>query len=200
MSRKRESAETRKAQIVGAAAKCFQTKGYENTTIDDIAAQYGLSKGSIYWYYSSKKEIMMDFFRWWMQEMFEAMTEITLNEDSSRDAILAMGRFFIDQLKSDYRLYSTLMVIWGTAYEDDAVRQMSADLYQLYDEMIVNLLTQGEERGEFTVGDKKAIGAILMSFGDGILARQVVANDLDLDRVGQSLQEVIKAILPQPDK
>ena len=35
---KRASAEERRLQIIQAAMQCFQRKGYENTTIDDIAA------------------------------------------------------------------------------------------------------------------------------------------------------------------
>ena len=54
---------------------CFQSKGYENTTIDDIAAEYGLSKGSIYWYFSSKKDILLDLFNYWQGEMFTSLME-----------------------------------------------------------------------------------------------------------------------------
>ena len=43
--------EERRGQIIEAALACFTRKGYANTTIDDIVAESGLSKGAIYWYF-----------------------------------------------------------------------------------------------------------------------------------------------------
>jgi AcrR family transcriptional regulator len=47
----------RRAQIMAAALACFTRHGYANTAVDDIAAQSGLSKGAIYWYFDSKDEL-----------------------------------------------------------------------------------------------------------------------------------------------
>ncbi|WP_349407684.1 TetR/AcrR family transcriptional regulator [Pseudalkalibacillus sp. SCS-8] len=43
--------------ILDAAAKCFAEKGYNETSVDDIAKASGTSKGSIYLYFKSKEEI-----------------------------------------------------------------------------------------------------------------------------------------------
>ncbi|WP_408006660.1 TetR/AcrR family transcriptional regulator [Pseudalkalibacillus sp. A8] len=45
------------AAILDASAHCFANKGYNDTTVDDIAKASGTSKGSIYLYFSSKEEI-----------------------------------------------------------------------------------------------------------------------------------------------
>ena len=42
------SKEERRAQILQAALTCFARKGYHLTTMDDIVAESGLSKGSLY--------------------------------------------------------------------------------------------------------------------------------------------------------
>jgi AcrR family transcriptional regulator len=47
----------RHAQIIKAALACFSRKGYTNTTMDDIVAESGLSKGSLYWYFDSKDDL-----------------------------------------------------------------------------------------------------------------------------------------------
>ena len=47
----------RKEQILNAALLVLVDKGYESSRIDDIVSESGLSKGAIYWYYKSKKEI-----------------------------------------------------------------------------------------------------------------------------------------------
>jgi AcrR family transcriptional regulator len=41
-----------------AAATVFCNKGYLEASIDDVAAEAGLSKGAIYYYFSSKRELL----------------------------------------------------------------------------------------------------------------------------------------------
>ncbi|HET6266687.1 MAG TPA: TetR/AcrR family transcriptional regulator, partial [Acidobacteriota bacterium] len=49
--------EARRSQILDAARDLFFSKGFESTTIDDIARKTELSKGAIYLYFPSKEEI-----------------------------------------------------------------------------------------------------------------------------------------------
>lgn len=55
----------RQLEIVRSAAQLFETKGYHQTVIDDIAQAVGVQKGTIYHYFSSKSEILF-----WVHEAF----------------------------------------------------------------------------------------------------------------------------------
>ena len=48
----------RRAQILQAAATVFARSGVNGARMDDIVAESGLSKGSLYWYFDSKQEIV----------------------------------------------------------------------------------------------------------------------------------------------
>ena len=47
-----------KTRIVSAAWQLFYEKGYNGTTVDDIIALSGTSKGSFYYYFSTKDELL----------------------------------------------------------------------------------------------------------------------------------------------
>ncbi len=47
-------------RIRASALDLFVTKGYKETTVDEIAAQSGLSKGNIYHYFNSKQDLALD--------------------------------------------------------------------------------------------------------------------------------------------
>ena len=47
-----------KSKIVNAAWNLFYENGYENTTVDEIIARSGTSKGSFYHYFSSKDSLL----------------------------------------------------------------------------------------------------------------------------------------------
>ena len=51
--------ENRKNQILNAAFEVFVKKGYSKTTMDDIVLASKLSKGALYHYYGSKKELFL---------------------------------------------------------------------------------------------------------------------------------------------
>jgi AcrR family transcriptional regulator len=47
-------------ELVARAANVFRKKGYYNTTMNDIGTICGLLKGSIYHYFQSKEELMLE--------------------------------------------------------------------------------------------------------------------------------------------
>ncbi len=47
----------KKNNILMAAVKVLTNKGYYSSTMDDIVAESKMSKGAIYHYYSSKKDV-----------------------------------------------------------------------------------------------------------------------------------------------
>ena len=56
--RERKSPEERRAEILSAARELFSKKGYQATTMEDIVAETSLSKGGVYRYYGSKREML----------------------------------------------------------------------------------------------------------------------------------------------
>lgn len=52
-------AEERKKDILEAALQLFASKGFNDTTMDDIALSAGVAKGTIYLYFESKERILL---------------------------------------------------------------------------------------------------------------------------------------------
>lgn len=50
--------EERKAEIVNAASHLFLTKGYEQTSVADINKMVGIAKGTFYYYFESKDQLL----------------------------------------------------------------------------------------------------------------------------------------------
>ena len=51
-------ANVRMAEILDSAAKFFYTKGYHATSIEDVARDVGMLKGSLYYYIKSKEDLL----------------------------------------------------------------------------------------------------------------------------------------------
>ena len=50
--------EKRKLELVQIAYRMFLTKGYENTSVDEILEEAGIAKGTFYYYFESKELLL----------------------------------------------------------------------------------------------------------------------------------------------
>lgn len=57
-ARKSTKSAARRAEILRAATRLFLEKGYEATSLQDIADEVGLLKGSLYYYISEKEDLL----------------------------------------------------------------------------------------------------------------------------------------------
>jgi AcrR family transcriptional regulator len=53
-----ERTEARKNEILDTAERLFMERGYEQTTISDILSVSGIAKGSLYYHYTSKEDVL----------------------------------------------------------------------------------------------------------------------------------------------
>ena len=60
MARIAQDPEVRRREILDAAEKLFEQKGFQRTTISDIAQAMNVAQGMLYYYFKSKEELLGD--------------------------------------------------------------------------------------------------------------------------------------------
>lgn len=68
--------EERKKGLVKKAYELFITKGYENTSVDDIIASAGIAKGTYYYHFESKEQILEEVVNMMIDEGVERANQI----------------------------------------------------------------------------------------------------------------------------
>ena len=56
--RSTKAASSRRAEILDTAQRLFVAKGFHSTSVEDIIAEIGIAKGTLYYHFSSKDEIL----------------------------------------------------------------------------------------------------------------------------------------------
>ncbi len=59
MGRREEKKDATRQQILSAATQLFPAKGFENTSIDDIVERANVVKGTFYYHFKSKDELLL---------------------------------------------------------------------------------------------------------------------------------------------
>ena len=68
--------EKRKLELLDIAYKMFISKGYENTSIDDIIAKAGIAKGTYYYYFESKEQTLEEVIGMMIDQEIEAASSV----------------------------------------------------------------------------------------------------------------------------
>lgn len=95
---KEEAARTRSA-IMDAALTCFERHGIASSTLDQIAAEAGVSKGAIYWHFKGKLEI----FRAIREEVTLPMldrADMSLLHGGERPPLERIEAYLLDMIES----------------------------------------------------------------------------------------------------
>lgn len=117
--RKREK-EQRETSILDAAEKLFIKKGFEGTSMDDIAAAVELSKPAIYRYFANKEELYLAVAYRSVGIVCAMMEEYVEKGRTGLEKAYATGRAFYDfylKYPDQYRLMMNLSYV-GSAGQD----------------------------------------------------------------------------------
>ncbi len=84
----------RKEQILSAALEVIVQKGYEKSRMDDIVKVSNLSKGAIYWYYKSKKDVYLSLINLWVKRYSAVLNHITEKEKPASQQLQDLFEYF----------------------------------------------------------------------------------------------------------
>ena len=120
--RRTENRGTARERLLDAAAEVFAERGYRATTVDDLAAAAGLTKGAVYWNFPSKEAV----FSALIEERVDrrARELIGVTEGSPRETPTAplISRGITTFADEQQALVLLLQEYWSLAVRDDGLR------------------------------------------------------------------------------
>ena len=177
-----------KGRVLEAAASLFIRKGYEETTMQDIMEESGLSKGAIYHHFAGKQEILSTMIadaqmkvNTFFQEM-EENTELTVKEKISR-----IIRYFFDN-KNQSMLIRNRWVEKVPYALVDTVRNGNAFIAP----RVAGIIKQGNENGEFRCDFPEELAEALLLLLDVWL--DPVITDRTADEICRRLEFIFRLL------
>jgi AcrR family transcriptional regulator len=183
--------EERRAQIIEAALACYTRKGYANTTMDDIVAESGLSKGAIYWYFKSKDDVFQAAFT----SMFEAVGAESMVAfqacETAADRLRLGARTMVDLARNIEGYFALIVEFWSQSENRDEVMGFWAEMLVQYQQVIAAIFEGGIQSGEFREVDADALAWMIMTAYDGLAAYDMMIPNLDMDKISETFIEAL---------
>ena len=168
-------AEKTRQFIIDKTAPIFNTKGYAGTSLNDMIAATGLTKGSIYGNFANKDEVALAAFDCNLSKVNQVIKGQIDKHSSYKNKLLVFP-----QVYENFNAYAFPLggcPVLNTATEADdthpALRQKAHDAIQGWKKLIVSLIKKGIAAGEFspvTDPEQFAITMIAMIEGATMIA------------------------------
>jgi len=144
-----EKQDLRKDQILDAALSVLIENGYDGARMDDVVQRSQLSKGAIYWYYKSKKDMYLDLINFWVFRYSVTINHLVESDQVAPDQLKSLFNYFIDQYESDPNPFFALTEFWSMAQRDEEFRKKLQAVYSQFLEVFEKIITKGVTNGDF---------------------------------------------------
>ena len=149
MSRHPDTSERRRNQILDAATKVFVRQGFQRARMDDIVEESGLSKGTLYWYFKSKEDIINAILRRLFVGDLEHLEGLLQAEGTASERLLQLTNFRVIGMKRMSNLVPIIFEFYAVAVHQQWVKQFINEYFEHFRTLLEELIQQGIGNGEF---------------------------------------------------
>ncbi|MBX2803996.1 MAG: TetR/AcrR family transcriptional regulator [Myxococcales bacterium] len=186
----------RRSQILRAARAVFIEKGFLAARVEDVAKRASLSKGAVYFYFSSKRDLFLALVQEEHEATYSFLEEADQDGRPAAVKLLDLGQKYLDYfagLKSPPRFF---LMMCEQGIRDDEIREEVQAVHARFVDAAARILAQGMAEGSFRESDPHAIAQMLKALIDGMAGQSAVGLRPDKESlITHGIQMILHGIL-----
>jgi len=186
--------EQTRARLVEAALSVFARRGYQEATVDEVAATAGYSKGAFYFHFNSKEEVFLELLKLWAAEQTDRLKAFEAPVPAA--ALLEGLEAFLSYERRARNWPPLVLEFWSQGRREPPVQDALRRAYGSWQKRLIQAFRQaasGPSGGGLLAGVAPEVAArTVLATHDGLL----VETCMDPDSVAQgSLRRVLGTLL-----
>jgi AcrR family transcriptional regulator len=161
--------------------------------MDNVVAESGLSKGTLYWYFDSKEDLFQTALLSVFEGFGEELVPVLERCETATEKLRHLGQSTSDFSATLEGYFSLFLEFWVSRPTHHEANKIWYDLLDQYQALLSAIIDEGVERGEFRPVDAEPLVWALMATYDGLAAYASFVPDLDLQDVSRVFTDVIIA-------
>jgi AcrR family transcriptional regulator len=136
----------KKTRIIKAATEMFSMRGVRSTTVDQIAKRAGIGKGTIYYYYTDKTEILLDCY---MRHIASTRSEVIDQCKNEKDILFGLWKI-LHYISKEYHQDPFVSTLFQE-YKEHRLPEIEMCIKQSEEwaiRMVTQLLEEGQKKGQ----------------------------------------------------
>ena len=174
-------------KIIQGASKLIIEKGVANTSLADIAERVGISKGTLYYYYRSKGELVFDISERHMEYVSRKIFNWIDESGPGLTAWEIIRLFFKTIISSETKGHIHVYLIQEALADNKSLKRRFVEAYDYW----AKLIEQGLDRIMPHGRDYSVLSRLVLASVDGLLLQQLLGvRDVRLDDITRYLTSV----------
>jgi AcrR family transcriptional regulator len=112
-----------RARLLHAAAEVYASQGFGGATLDEVAAQAGLTKGAVYNHFGSKENLLLALMEEYLAGQVAAQLMLFDRERTSAERPLAGSEDWMARLHESPERFRLFVELWTHAQRDEQLRR-----------------------------------------------------------------------------
>ena len=163
-----------KTHILTVASDIMLEKGINNTSLKDIAKEAGISKGTLYYYYSAKEDIIYDIADANMKHITDELLAGMEHRDEHTDPKEILKALYDRILEADTRGRLHLYLLNEAVTSNEKLAEKFQKLYSDWRSMLRDAIAQLFSKGD---AETNALTYLILSSLDGLMIQKMCAAD-----------------------
>lgn len=153
MRLKEQEKQNKRTEIISVARKCFSEKGFEQTSISEIAKKVKIAKGTVYLYFESKLDLFLEIIQFAREKMINKAKRISSDSNlSSSEKLKALTKIHLELIE-EYPEYPKIFSMI-THHADAELKKRIRDMFFTNQDddpiqLIQKIFQEGVSRNEF---------------------------------------------------
>lgn len=181
-------------RILDAAGRLFSSKGYYDTSMDEIVAESKLSKGAIYGYFKSKEDLFVALQDKQLEESISVLASTFTPRDSAKTKLeKVIDRAFGSMVRASKESCRVNLEFNVTAPRMKSVQRRRDDRFMALHRFLKGIIREGVEKGEFRHDvNPDSAALILLALADGLSLDWATTNiDFDWKMVTEQVKKMV---------
>lgn len=146
----------------------FAEKGLHQATMADVAQEVGLSKGTLYLYFTDKEALVFSVLQASLDQGYGNLEGILETDRSIKDSLLDWIQKLATQMEDTAVYLSIVYEFYALAGRKEAVRQCLHDYFVKYRKLLSSMIEKGIENGEFGRVDAALVATAILAVYEGV--------------------------------
>lgn len=189
----------RRRQILRSARTEFVRKGYQDARVEDVAREASLSKGAVYFYFPSKRELFMALVLEEHEQTYALLEEAESDASPALMRLLKLGWTYIDHFAGADTPPRVNLMMCELAMRDDDIREECQAIHHRFVGALARIVAQGVSEGSFAAADPLAVAEMLKAMIDGFAGQAAIGVEVDRERlISDGFKMILRGILLDP--
>lgn len=166
-----------RTRIMEAAAKTFAQQGYANASLEKVAAAAGLTKGAVYWHFSSKQDLFLAILEKSLHRQLQVLPEQIEQVLKADDPETALSLWLQSQLEclNEGETSAMLFFEFVALSREPEIREKLQAMYGKILDTVGHLLAEMQKKGMIAEGlEPGLIGLMVSALNKGILLEWLI--------------------------